>query len=64
MNLLWETSEAKTGPAKELSLPHLGTNKISRQNCSPQAQGVGTSWVKVLAHELICAECTEIPVPW
>lgn len=64
MNVLWETYEARTAAAREQSLPDLETDKVSRQSCSPQAQGVSTFWVKVLAHELICADCTEIPAFW
>lgn len=63
MNMLGEIFKARTAAAKELSLPDLETNQVSRQSYSPQAQGVSTFWVKVLAHELICADCTEIPVP-
>lgn len=62
--MLRETYEARTAAARERSLSALRTNEVSRQNCSPQTQGVSTFWVKVLAHELICADCTEIPVLW
>lgn len=64
MNMLWEAYEARTAAAREQSLPDLRTNKVSRQNCSPQAQDVSTFWIKVSAHELICADCAEIPVSW
>lgn len=60
----WEAYEAGTVAAREWSLRDLGTDKVCRQNCSPQAQGASSVWGKVLTHELICADCTKIPAFW
>lgn len=57
-NVSWEACEAGTAAASECLVwrpPRFV------DNCSPQAQGASSFGVKVLAHELICANCTEVP---